>query len=480
MIDTQAIRSKILDLAMRGQLTDQLPEDGTADELYQQIQKKKQKLIEAGKIKKEKPLPEIMEEEIPFKIPENWKWVRIGAAFCIKMGQSPDGTTVSNNGNGIEFHQGKIFFGSKYLNDSGKRTTQPTQIGEANSVLLCVRAPVGKVNITKRRICLGRGLCSISPISNTQLDFLYYSLFTCEKAFVDQATGSTFAAIGGDIVKKQIIPLPPFTEQKRIVEKIEQVFSLLDTIDALQAQYADNLTALKTKLIDLAIQGKLTEQLPEDGTAEELYRQIQEEKQKLIKEGKLKKEKPLPEITDDEIPFEIPENWKWVRLASICSIINGDRGKNYPAKSTLKHEGIPFISALNLNGVSVIQDENLLCLDDRQYELLSNGKLQKDDIVICIRGSLGKHGRYPFDKGAIASSLVISRLFYAQEIMGDYETIWLDSSAFPEEIKRYNSGTAQPNLAANSLEKFLIPLPPLAEQKRIIAKLDELLPLLEK
>ena len=139
---------------------------------------------------------------------------------------------------------------------------------------------------------------------------------------------------------------------------------------------------------------------------------------------------------------------------------------------TLKYEGIPFISALNLNGVSVTKDEHLLCLDDRQYELLGNGKLQKDDIVICIRGSLGKHGRYPFDKGAIASSLVISRLFYSQEIMGNYEMVWLDSSAFSAEIKRYDSGTAQPNLAANSFEKFLIPLPPLAEQKRIVERLE--------
>jgi type I restriction enzyme S subunit len=272
-----------------------------------------------------------------------------------------------------------------------------------------------------------------------------------------------------------IVPLPPLAEQQRIVEKIEQTFSILDNIDALQSQYADNLTVLKTKLIDAAIQGKLTAQLPEDGTAEDLYRQIQSQKQTLIQAGKLKKEKPLAIITADEIPFEIPKNWKWVRLASICSIINGDRGKNYPAKSTLKHEGIPFISALNLNGVSVTQDEHLLCLDNRQYELLGNGKLQKDDIVICIRGSLGKHGRYPFDKGAIASSLVICRLPYSKEIMGDYVMIWLDSSAFPAEIKRYDSGTAQPNLAANSLEQFLIPLPPLAEQKRIAAKLEELL-----
>lgn len=237
--------------------------------------------------------------------------------------------------------------------------------------------------------------------------------------------------------------------------------------------------ALRSRILDLAIKGKLTEQLESDGTAEELYQQIQEEKQKLIKEGKLKKGKPLPEIKEDEIPFEIPSSWKWVRFSRICVIINGDRGKNYPAKSTLKKEGIPFISALNLNGNGVTVDERLLCLSDEQYDKLGNGKLIKDDIAICIRGSLGKHGRYPFEKGAIASSLVITRLFTEKETLGNYEMIWLDSSMFPVEIGKYNSGTAQPNLAAEDLAKFLFPLPPLAEQKRIVQRVDELFSVLD-
>lgn len=479
MIDTQAIRNKILDLAMRGQLTKHLPNDGTAEELFQQIREEKQKRIIAGAMRKEKPLPEILADEIPFEIPETWKWVRIGTAFCVEMGQSPDGSSVSNTADGIEFHQGKINFGKKYITDSGQRTTLPTKIAEPNSVLLCVRAPVGKVNITQRQICIGRGLCAVHPVANVSIDYLYYALITCERSFVNQATGSTFAAIGGDVVKNQLIPLPPSDEQFRIAEIIEQAFDALDTIDNLQALYSNDFTVLKSKLIDAAIQGKLTEQLPEDGTAEELYQLIQAEKQALIKAGTVKKQKPLPEITAEEIPFDIPRTWKWVRLADICAIINGDRGKNYPAKSTLKHEGIPFISALNLDGISVIEDERLLCLDDDQYQRLGSGKLQKNDIVICIRGSLGKHGRYPFEKGAIASSLVISRLFFAPKEMGDYEMLWLDSSAFPAEIKKYDSGTAQPNLAANSLEKFLFPLPPLAEQIRIVSRLNEVLRMVE-
>lgn len=240
-----------------------------------------------------------------------------------------------------------------------------------------------------------------------------------------------------------------------------------------------DIVALKNKILELAVCGRLTKQLESDGTAEELFVKIQAEKAKMIKEGRIKKKKALQEIADDEIPFKIPGNWKWVRFAELCEIINGDRGKNYPAKSTLKKVGIPFISALNLDGKSVIENENLLCMDEEQYGKLGSGKLQQGDIIICIRGSLGKHGKYPFDKGAIASSLVISRVYFAADIIGDYEMLWLDSLIFQRQIEKYDGGTAQPNLAANNLEKFLFPLPPLEEQERIVKKVSEVFEVLE-
>ena len=235
---------------------------------------------------------------------------------------------------------------------------------------------------------------------------------------------------------------------------------------------------LKASILQYAIQGKLVEQRSEEGTGEELFAQIQEEKKRLIAEKKIKKEKPLPEITEDEKPFDIPESWIWVRLSQIWSILNGDRGKNYPAK--LSKTGIPFISAINLNGKTVVEDENLLCLSQIQYDKLVNGKLQKNDVVVCIRGSLGKHGVYPFDQGAIASSLVILRNYFFNICDDEFLLLYLDSPLFFSEIKKYDNGTAQPNLAAKSLEQFLIPLPPLYEQKRIVAKIEELLPLVDR
>lgn len=237
---------------------------------------------------------------------------------------------------------------------------------------------------------------------------------------------------------------------------------------------------LKNSILQLAIQGKLVEQRKEEGTGEELFKVIQEERNKLIEEGKLKKQKVLPEITEEEIPFDIPENWKWVSISDISNIINGDRGKNYPSKDKLTRKGIPFISAINLDGTTVVEDEKLLCLTDEQYNKLGSGKLEQGDLVLCIRGSIGKHGRYPFKKGAIASSLVILRSYLLNEYLIEYLMIYLDSFLFFSEIKKYDNGTAQPNLSATNLGKFLVPLPPLAEQKRIVEKIEELLPLVER
>lgn len=479
MIDTQAIRSKILDLAMRGQLTEQLPEDGNAEELYQQILEEKQKLIKESKIKKQKPLPEITDEEIPFDIPENWKWVRLGAVFRIEMGQSPDGNSVHSNGEGIEFHQGKVCFGTKIINDSGQRTTQPTKIAEADSVLLCVRAPVGKVNITKRRICIGRGLCAISAVAYTELDFLYYSLITCEKSFVNQATGSTFAAIGGNIIKRQTIPLPPFAEQKRIVEKIEQAFSILDTIDKLQAQYADNLTALKSKLIDAAIQGKLTEHLPEDGTAEELYQQIQIEKAEIVFERKGRKDNSILPF-DEKEPFEIPEKWKWIRFGETGFFRKGPFGSSltksmFVPKSadTIKvYEQQHAIKKDHTLGTYYITKE-YFDTSMKGFEVLSG------DIIVSCAGTIGETYILPnnIERGIINQALM--RITVVPSIDKQFFLYYFDSQL--KKSAQDGNGSAITNIPPfDVLKNLYFPLPPLAEQKRIVQKLAEILPICER
>lgn len=181
-----------------------------------------------------------------------------------------------------------------------------------------------------------------------------------------------------------------------------------------------------------------------------------------------------PICIDDEIPFKIPMNWSWCTLENIVELINGDRGKNYPAKNKLSSEsGIPFISAINLKNGEIFED-NLLFMNQMQYDLLSRGKLKKNDLIFCLRGSLGKNAICNIEKGAIASSLVILRL-YSSDINLKYLFYYVNSNLLSNEIKKYDNGTAQPNLSASNLKKFYIPLPPLNEQKEIVNKIEEIL-----
>ena len=480
----QELKSSILQLAVQGRLVEQRPEEGTAEELYRQIQEDKQRLIKEGKIKKEKPLPEITEDEVPFDIPESWKWVRLGNAFCTEMGQSPKGSSVSEIGNGMEFHQGKVHFGEKYLLLSPQKTSIPSKIAKPNSVLLCVRAPVGKVNITSRKICIGRGLCSIKPVAEMHVDFVYYLLTTFEKTFIRQATGTTFIAITGEIVKKQPIPLPPLAEQKRIVAKIEELLPYIDRYEKAWSKLEDFNKRfpgdMQKSVLQMAIQGKLVEQRPEEGTGEELYRQIQAEKQSLIKSGKIKKEKPLPEISEDEIPFDIPVNWIWVRFSEIAEFLNGDRGINYPKRSEYVTNGVPWINTGHITADGFLDTSTMNYITEEKYNSLRNGKIKSGDLVYCLRGAtFGKVARVePYPKGAIASSLMIIRMISRD--LREYILTYLKSPLAYQQLHLYNNGSAQPNLAAKDVAKYLIPLPPLAEQKRIVQKLEQILPLCER
>lgn len=168
-------------------------------------------------------------EQIPFDIPSSWQWVRLDAIFNINMGQSPDGNSVTENGVGIEFHQGKIEFQETYLGVSRYTTTKPTKIAPQNSLLLCVRAPVGVLNITQRDVCIGRGLCALTPYINDLDSQLWcYLLSTYKRYFEKKATGSTFTAISHDIIKGTLIPLPPINEQRRMLRQINMIFQSLN------------------------------------------------------------------------------------------------------------------------------------------------------------------------------------------------------------------------------------------------------------
>ena len=190
----QQTKSRILDLAIHGKLVAQDPNDEPAIELLRRVNPS---FVPCDNAHKKN------------QIPKNWIWCTLQDSFKIIMGSSPTGENLNREKQGIEFHQGKVFFSDKFIQSSDIYTTQPIKLAEPNSILLCVRAPVGTVNITDRLICIGRGLCSLQPSDSIDLQYAYYVLQTCNEELEQKATGSTFKAVGGDVVKAQIIPLPP-------------------------------------------------------------------------------------------------------------------------------------------------------------------------------------------------------------------------------------------------------------------------------
>ena len=466
------LKSKILDLAVRGKLTEQRPEEGSAEELLERIREEKQRLIAEGKLKKEKPLPDITEDEIPFDIPAGWKWVRLGEICEVIMGQSPDGSSITTSSDGIEFHQGKICFTNKFLTQSSIKTFEATRIAVSGSVLLCVRAPVGGVNITLRDICIGRGLCSIYPHYTIEPEFWFYWLKSQKEYFEMKATGTTFKAITINVVRQHCIPLPPLAEQKRIVEKIEAIFKQADIIEEKRLALKTAVRHTKSRVLDLAVRGKLTEQRPEEGSAEVLLERIREEKQRLIAEGKLKKEKPLPEITEEEIPFDIPAGWKWVRLGEIGSWQAGCT-PDTTRKDFYENGTIPWINSADLTDGYI--DTITHYVTEKAFAEKKMRLNKAGAVCVAMYGAtIGKTGILTVDATTnqavcvcnLLSSMDSKYLFYFLQFHKPFFV-----------MKGF--GGAQPNISKEKIENTPFPLPPPVEQKRIVEKIEQIFDILD-
>ncbi len=467
MIDTKALRSHILDLAIRGKLTEQLESDGTAEELYQQIQAEKQALIKEGKIKKEKLLPPIKPDEIPFEIPSNWKWVRLQAiANSIWAGRDkPDDFVPVKD----EFRTIPVV--ANGVTDEGILGYTATATAPKNSITVAGRGTIG---FSVHRIydyCPIIRLIVIEQSSFIEPQYLQLIMVK----FPESSVGSSIPQLTVPMIKPKIIPLPPLAEQKRIVERVEEIFRLLDTIDQAQEKYSADAESLKAKLITAGIQGKLTEQLESDGTAEELYQQIQAEKQKLIKEGKIKKEKPLPAIKDEEIPFEIPGNWKWVRLSELTGkITSGSTPAGGKKGNAYVNEGYCFFREQNIYNDGIHTD-GMVYISEELLKTRENSTVLPNDILLNITGgSIGRCAIIPddFSKGSINQHILIIRL--VEKEMLNYIHDLLCSPYYQGIIQSKVVGDKD-GFSGGRCKATLIPLPPLAEQKRIAEVLERVL-----
>ena len=482
----QELRNSILQLAIQGRLVEQRPEEGTGEELYQQIQWEKQAHIKAGKIRKEKPLPKITEEEIPFEIPEGWGWCRLSSVVLI----NPKNNVPDNVDAGF-VPMPCVMDG--YRNEHTFELKKWKEIKRGYTHF--ANDDIGFAKITpcfqNRKSVIFRSLPNGIGAGSTELviirvirDLLcreYILWFLKSGYFISNGVKSFTGTAGQqrihkDYLSKCVFPLPPLAEQKRIVAKIEELMPLIDRyeeawtkLEEFNKRFPDD---MQKSLLQLAIKGGLVPQDASEGTGEELYRQIQREKQALIKAGKIRKEKPLLEITEEEIPFEIPEGWKWVRLGD-CSTYAQTKIKISPDAVT------PDMWSLDLEDIEKESGRII------RYCKASERKISGDKVCF-FRGQMLYSKLRPYlkkilvapDDGICSSELVPFSMY--GDIEPTYIAYVLRSPHIDFVINSATYGVKMPRVGTDTMTNLLIPLPPLAEQKRIVAKLEELLPLCDR
>ena len=472
MIDTQAVRNKILNLAMRGQLAEQNPNDGTSEELYCEIIKEKARLVKEGIIKKEKPLGDISADDTPFDIPTNWKWVYFGEIFSHNTGKALNAS--DNEGNLLEYiTTSNMYWDHFELDNLKKMYFKDEEIEKCTirkgDLLICEGGDIGRsaiwnfpyeMRIQNHIHKLRPYLSSLSPV------FYYYVMMLYKALNMINGQGIGLQGFSSKRVHTLVVPLPPASEQTRIVERIESIFDVLDKIDALQNQYAFNQEALKSKLIDAAIQGNLTEQLPEDGTAEELYKLIGEKKKNLIKDGKLKKAKALPAIKLEDLPFEIPSNWGWYRLGDIGITVTGST----PPKSHSEYYGgnYPFFKPADLDRGKHITSASEYLTDAGKNV---SRQLEKGTVLVCCIGSIGKCAIIDEEGTANQQINALTPINCSSE----YLLYVISSQYFKKQLNEGSRATTVSIINKAKFDNCIIPLPPQVEQERIVCRLNEIL-----
>lgn len=491
-MNAQDLKNSILQLAVQGKLVEQRAEEGTARELIEQIKLEREQLIKDKKIKKSKPLPEITEDEIPFEIPESWEWVRVGEVGSLTRGSGIKRTEVIEDGYPC------IRYGELY-------TTYRTKFEKTVSFVTkelfdkCHKIHTGDVAMTltgenktdiamavtyegKDTIAMGGDMTCWSHHMMNPLYLVYFInspyAISCKR---NLSTGDIIIHISNDKLATILMPVPPLEEQHRIVAKIEEILPYIDQYDkaytkleTFNKKFPED---MKKSILQMAMQGKLVEQRPEEGTADELYEQIVAEKAQLIKDGKIKKEKLLPEITEDEIPFEIPSSWKWVRFGEFGSYKKGPFGSAL-TKAIFVPKGD--------NTVKVYEQKNAIQKDaslgdyyiTRDYfeSKMKGFELFPGDIIVSCAGTIGETYIMPegIEQGIINQALMRMKLM--PSVYVEYFLIYFNV-ILKQTARKSSKGSAIKNIPPFAeLKSYLVPLPPLEEQKRIVAKIEELLP----
>lgn len=485
-MNAQDLKSSILQRAIEGKLVPQRKEEGTAKELLAEIRAEKARLVKEKKIKKSKPLPEITDAEKPFDIPDSWEWVRFEDVFEIARGGSPRPIKqfLTESDDGINWIKiGDTDIGGKYILCSKEKIIpeglSKTRLVESGDLLLTNSMSYGRPYILKTSGAIHDGWLVLSPyLKQTDKEFFYYVISSAyvHNEFARTVSGGVVKNLNKDKVKKIIIPLPPLAEQHRIVAKIEELQPDIDAYDKAQTEIRTIEQrfpeAMKKSLLQYAIEGKLVPQRKEEGTAKDLLAAIRAEKAQLIKEKKIKKSKPLPEITDEEKPFDIPDSWEWVRLGELGEWCSGAT----PSRQHPEYFGgnIPWLKTGDLNDGYIKKVPESITNEGFQH---SSTKINPiGSVLIAMYGAtIGRLGILQIP-ATTNQACCACELFY-----GTYNKyLFYFLLANRKNFIKQGAGGAQPNISKAKIIDTTMPLPPMEEQHRIVAKLEELLPLCQQ
>ena len=468
------LRQSVLQAAMQGKLTTQKAEDGDAKDLLLAIREEKEKLVKEKKGKKEKPLAPITDEEISFDIPENWVWCKFGDIVL----SLTDGAhkTPHYTASGIPFISVKDlsdgfvnFENTKFISPAEHKELAKRCNPQKSDILL---TKVGTTGIpvvidTEQEFSLFVSVALLKLPSCISPIFLKYIILSpvVQKQCKEHTRGVGNKNWVLSDIRNTIFPLPPLPEQQRIVARVEALMKEIDELEqtekeleAIKAAFPGD---MKASLLQAAMEGKLTTQKAEDGDARGLLLAIREEKEKLVKEKKIKKEKPLAPITDEEIPFDIPENWVWCRLGDCIKLLSGQ--DLTPDKYNASGKGTIYIT-----GASNIENGRITV---NRWTEFPRAIAHKGELLITCKGTIGEMCFLNIDKVHIARQIMSIK-----EILVDIKYVHIFLLSYVNTLKG-NAKSMIPGIDRKNVLNALFPLPPLAEQQRIVEKLDQLLPL---
>lgn len=534
--NAQELKGLILQFAVQGKLTKQWREDHPdvepASVLFERINKEKKRLIQEKKIKNEKSLPNIEKAEIPYTLPKSWEWCKLGHAGYTQTGSTPPKNDSTNYGNYIPFiGPGDISNQWMKYPDEGlseKGISIGRLIPKGSLMMVCIGGSIGKCNINEIDVSCNQQINTLTPIFIPS-DFIKT---ICQAPFFqtevwEKSSGSATPIINKGKWENIIIPLPPLEEQKAIVETVNQLFAEIEQLEALTkeriklkadfvtsalnqltqaaeqdtaSQWAflqqhfgtfftekENIKKLREGILQLAVQGKLTRDWralrQAQGTTTEpaftLLEKIKAEKEKLIKAGKIKKEKPLPPISEEEIPYELPEGWVWCRMGDLAQKL-GAGSTPSGGKSSYADNGIMFFRSQNIHNY-FFKLEQVAYITEETHEKMKGTKVKANDLLLNITGgSIGRCALVPedFNTANVSQHVAIIRLVDLDLRM--YMHSLIVSKEFQETIMDVQVGVSREGLSMTKLKLFLVPLPSLEEQKAIVEKVNGLMYLCDR